>query len=64
MWLIALHPGADIALPAPPRALKFRTVSRRVVADEKVRISADARGNEVLAGLLEYRPPLFAIGLQ
>src|SRR5579871_1030587 len=64
MGLVALHPRAEIALARLPGALEFRAVASRAIARKECGIVPDAGGDEVLGGLLENRPPLFAVGLQ
>src|ERR1700722_9576211 len=62
--LVALHPRAHVGCPRFPCPLEFAPVALRTVAGEERPIGPDARGDEVLGGLLEDRAPFFAVGPQ
>src|SRR6187551_2355684 len=62
--LVGHQPIADAGLALGPGALKLLAIALGAVAIEELTIPFDATGDEILAGLLEDRMALFAIGLQ
>src|ERR1700761_1995661 len=61
MRLVGRHTRARSAGVILPAALEFLAVLVRAIAREKSRISLDAGFDEILAGLLEDRAPLFGV---
>src|SRR5262245_33067008 len=62
--LVDQHAVAAIRIQSIPRAYEFLAVALRTVAREELAFLLDAGGDEVVAGLLEDRAPLVAVGLQ
>src|SRR5262249_55584448 len=62
--LVALHARADVGFARLPGLLELRPVALGTITGEERRILPDARGDEVLASLLEDRAALLAVGGQ
>src|SRR6185312_12840143 len=62
--LVLLEAGADVGLARLPGRLELEAVFVRVVAVEKGGIALDARGDEVVGRLPEYRPALARVAFE